>query len=56
MNKDNTIKLTRDEALSILMDMSRLEGYLYSINDSGVILSTCGDSIELLREKIGGGE
>ena len=53
MNNDK-IELTRDEALTILKQISMVEGFLFSVKDSGVVIDMLDYTINLLTVKLGG--
>lgn len=46
------IELTKDEALAILKELSLLEGYLFSVQNSGDVIESMDYSIDLLTEKL----
>lgn len=46
------IELTKEEAIDILKELSRIEGYLLGLANQQKIIETCNNSIELLTKKI----
>lgn len=50
------IELTREEAISILKAISQVDGYLMAIKDTGCIGELMDYPVELLSDKLKGGE
>jgi len=46
------MKLTKEEELMLLRNLSQIEGYLYSIKDSSGVLDLVDVPIELLMNKL----
>jgi len=46
------IELTKEEALGVLLTLSRIEGYLFSIKQSNEILECAEYSINMLVDKL----
>lgn len=47
-----TKEFDTEEALEILKELSRVEGYLLSVKYSGVVLDTIDYSVRLLSDKL----
>jgi hypothetical protein len=48
------IVLTRDEALTILKQTSMVEGFLFSVKDSSIVIDLMDYTVNLLTVKLGG--
>lgn len=46
------IELTREEALTILKNLSIVEGFLWSVKESGSVMEIADYSVDLLTRKL----
>ena len=50
--KENNITITREEALTILKNLSIVEGFLWSVKDAGTVIEIMDYSVDLLTKKL----